>query len=82
MRMSILILGFKGLRSSLPHPLWDNKERECRRKLFCPLWIFVQVFMDPWDRRFTKPNQSFMIHILILTFCIKTIQLLHLLQHA
>ena len=61
-----MMLEFKGLKSSLPNPLWDNKERECRLKLFRPLWIFVEVFMDSWDRRFTKPNQSFMIHILIL----------------
>ena len=26
------MLGLKGLKSSLPNPLWDNKERECRRK--------------------------------------------------
>ena len=31
----------KALKSSLPNPLWDNKERECRWKLFRPLWIFV-----------------------------------------
>ena len=26
----------KALKSSLPNPLWDNKERECRWKLFRP----------------------------------------------
>ena len=29
------------LRSSLPHSLWDDNERVCRRRLFRPLWIFV-----------------------------------------
>ena len=53
------------LRSSLPHPLRGDNERVCRRTLFRPLWIFVQVFMDLWDRWFAKPNRSFMIHILI-----------------
>ena len=55
------MLGFKALRSSLPHPLWDDKERVCkslhprRAKLDVHLLFLVRASSAAISLSFLQP---------------------------